>query len=233
MKITIDDYRIENRRRHTRRDISGDYPGDRRHWDRKATPSANATEVNDDRTVIVEFEDDDWLAGVVPRTLDRACDRNTEGTFVELIEIQFHRSADDDGYNRGGRWRLSMIIVSGANLKKDGQPGVKPQTVYFPTNTWTEVGVWAEADVNPLLDPESYTGKRERERVGTPKFDHVADPLPGWVQDIVDRAHPETGALPFQYTTLHLFGDYADRSWTPERRLSSMVIDLTLQEDHA
>ena len=220
MEITIDDRRREERVRKTRRDIDGtpltaEQFKDRRIWDNPIN-STESTNVHDTRTVIIRFEENDYTIGAVPRSLDRSQDRKASGTFVERMEIQFHRSADDDGYNRGGRWRRTLISVRGANRKKNGTPGLKGQELRFPTLTWTELGIWTEADINPLLDPESITGKKERERIGIPKFDHVADPLPGWVRGIVDRAHPDTGALPFQYTTLHLFGDFADQSWNPD-----------------
>lgn len=227
MKITINDHRHEDRHRNVNRNLDSTVLTvndlqDRQVWTQSST-QATGVQVQDTRSVIIHFEDADWADGGIPRSLDRAADRNVSGTFVDRMEIKFVRSVNNDGYTKGGRWRRTAIMVSGANRKKDGNPGEKPQRIHFPTRTWTKVGVWTEADIYPGFAPESYWGRSQRERVGQDKFDHVPDPLPDWVQSIVDRVHPATGELSFQWTSVHLFGDFADQTWTPE-------VGITTQE---
>ena len=216
MKITITDHRSESRDRAVQRDIDGtilSFESTASDASRRAYHRVyNNTVMSDDRTVTARIEEGDHDTAGVPRWIEVEGDRQVSGYFVERIDIEFRRSAHEGKHSK---WSQT-VVVRGANRKKDGQPGLKPQSFNYPTRSWTQVGVWTADDINPDHDPESYWGKKERERVGEPKMDRVLDPMPGWLQAIIDRVHPETGELPYRWTPTHLFGSFVEHSWNPE-----------------
>lgn len=221
MKITITDHRSEGRDSAVQRDIDGTVLEDgARDDERKAYHRVyNNTVMSDSRTVTVVIEEGDYEASGIPRWIAVDGDPKVTGFFVEKIEVNFHRGAREGTYNAhhdpGEMWSRT-VNVRGANRKKDGQPGLKPQNFGYPTRSPIQVGVWTEADIDPNVDPESYWGKSQRARVGTPKMGSQADPMPGWLQAIIDRVHPETGELPYRWTPTHLFGSFVEHSWNPE-----------------
>lgn len=213
MKITITDHRSESRDRSCQRDIDGTVLSGTSDADRKAYHRVyNNTHIHDDRAVTVRIEDTDHAAGI-PEWIEIEGDRQVFGYFVQIVSIGYQRSGNDDG--KYTDWHQT-VTVSGDNRKKDGTPGLKPQRFAYPTQSPRQVGVWTEADINPDLDPQSWWGKKERERVGSPRMERMPDPMPGWLQAILDRVHPETGELAYRWTPTHLFGDFVEHSWNPE-----------------
>lgn len=222
MKITVTDQRSESRDRSSQRDIDGTVLTENgNNSERRAYHRVyNNVNMSDHRSVTARMEEDDYETGGVPRWIAVEGDRQVSGFFVELVEVNYQRYAREEGHTEWTR----TILVRGANRKKDGQPGLKPQNFNYPTHSPIQIGVWTEDDINPGHDPESWWGKKERERVGTPKMGTQPDPLPGWLQAIVDRVHPETGELPYRWTPTHLFGSFVEHTWTPEVSLQVQEI---------
>jgi hypothetical protein len=103
-------------------------------------------------------------------------------------------------------WKCTRMVVSGANLRKDGTHGEKPQSIHYPTSSHYETGeFYTEADVT--VEEGHYLHNRQRARIGEPKTELRRDPLPQWLAAIADRVSPLTGP-PFAHGDEHRFGTF-------------------------
>jgi hypothetical protein len=211
MRVEMTDYRAEHRDVSVRVGIDGerlpDVPatkyGGTRSWER----SYESEETADRRTVEIWFEEGDD----VPEVLDPNEHLHFGQVFpffVSRAKIVYRRdNTAGKSYKRvGAQWVRDYFEVSGANRRKDGSSGEKPQTLKFPTRSKYETGeYWTEADVT--VEPGKYLYKPQMERVGKPKLEDRNDPIPAWLAAIEAQASPETG-VPFVHGEEHRFGDF-------------------------
>lgn len=143
----------------------------------------NRTTVGDYRTIIIEREDTD-TDDEIPLTLNSFGYGRPVTFKVETIRARWTRSWVSGGWKgenefREHGWKLEQFTVSGPQIKADGTLShARRYNNQFPLT----------------------------KRTGDyPHWKYHQEPLPAWVQSIVDSLSPVTGT-PFLYGDTHTYG---------------------------
>lgn len=173
-----------------------------------------AITVKDSRTVSVGFDSwGDTPYGEVPELLEEITDDRLHLFHVDRVRFVWVRKFTGD--NADAQWQITdsgYISVSGDNYRKDGSRGQITGATRFPK-------IVQRKEDTGKVKTEKYFGKPYEELPtyqqkwwGDPVFQTFYDrqPLPAWLQTIVDLSHPVTGKNPFTFGDEHVYGRFGD-----------------------
>lgn len=173
--------------------------------------------VKDTRTVHVTFDTwGDLPGGVVPELLQDTSDQRLDMFYLDQVRFTWTRKFTGD--NKDAQWKISggrfdsgsKIHVSGDNYRKNGTRGQITGGTIYPR-------IVERREPTGQIKDESYFGMPydelpdfKKKWWGQPVTDtfHDPQPLPQWLQTIVDRTHPVTGENPFTFGNEHVYGKF-------------------------